>query len=94
MRVRNDAVEYKASSDGALYADGKTLVKFVASREHGFDQVVSGDYVIRGCIVDSLPPITSKPRIEVPYVPKTHWQSRDAIESKPQVNKSPSQPKR
>ena len=94
MRVHNGAVEYNTSRDDALYADGNTLIKFVAYREHGFDHAVSGDYVMRGCIVDALPPITTEPRIEVPYIPKTHWQSGNPIESKPQVNKAPIQPSR
>ncbi|MEP6907940.1 MAG: hypothetical protein ABI858_08190 [Pseudoxanthomonas sp.] len=70
MRLENGAVVYSASKDGALYADRGTRIKFVAYRNSGYDQALTGDYVMSGCLVDKLPPITTQPDFRAPRLPR------------------------
>lgn len=70
MRLEHGAVAYSASTDGALYADHGTRIKFVAYRNGGYDQALTGDYVMSGCLVDVRPSLVTRPDLRVPRLPK------------------------
>ncbi len=70
LRLEKGAVVYSAASDGALYADRGSRIKFVAYRNNGYGQALTGDYVISGCLVDTLPPIVTRPDLSAPHLPK------------------------
>jgi len=82
LRVDKGAVVYSASRDGALYADGNTRIKFVAYRNGGYDQALSGDYAITGCLVDSVPPRVTRPDMHLPRLPKKRLTPLEPVEMK------------
>lgn len=83
MRLVNDAVVWTASADGPLYADRGSRITFVAYRNSGTDRAVTGDYVIRGCLVEQLPLRITRPDIEVPRLPKKRLTPREPVEILP-----------
>jgi hypothetical protein len=82
LRVDNGSIVYSASHDGALYADGNTRIKFVAYRDGGEHRAMTGDYVMRGCLVDTVPPRLTKPDIRLPRLPKKRLTPLEPVETK------------
>jgi len=80
LRMENGAVVYSSSQDGALYADRGTRIKFVAYRNSGYDQALTGDYVMSGCLVDKLPARVTRPDIRVPRLPKKRLTPLEPVE--------------
>ena len=82
MRLVDDAIVWTADVDGPLYADRGTRIKFVAYRDDT-TQAVTGDYLFRGCLVDSVPRRVTRPDIDVPRLPKKRLTPREPVESLP-----------
>lgn len=83
MRLSNNAILWTAAADGALYADRGSRIKFVAYRSSGSDRAVTGDYVMRGCLLDRLPQLITRPDIDVPRLPKKRLTPREPVEMTP-----------
>ena len=83
MRLVNDSIVWTAAADGPLYADRGSRITFVAYRNSGKDRAVTGDYVMRGCLVDRLPQRITRPDIEVPRLPKKLLTPREPVEMTP-----------
>lgn len=67
---RGEAV-FRVAEDGPLYADGGgQTFKFVSYRASGYDRPARGTYVVRGCLLDRIPPWVTRPDIRVPRYPK------------------------
>ena len=83
MRLSNNAIIWTAAADGPLYADRGSRIKFVAYRNSGSDRAVTGDYVMRGCLLDRLPQLVTRPDIDVPRLPKKRLTPREPVEMTP-----------
>lgn len=82
MRRVGDEIVWTARTDGALYADRGTRIKFVAYRD-GTGQAITGDYLFRGCLVDSVPRRVTRPELDVPRLPKQRLTPREPVELVP-----------
>jgi hypothetical protein len=80
LRLENGAVVYNSSQDGALYADRGTRIKFVAYRNSGYDQALTGDYVMSGCLIDKLPALATVPDVRAPRLPKKRLTPLEPVE--------------
>ncbi|MET0815333.1 MAG: hypothetical protein ABWX88_09100 [Pseudoxanthomonas sp.] len=71
LRMHNGAAVFGVGEDGPLYADGGgQTFKFVSYRARGYDRPANGTYVVRGCLLDSIPTWVTKPDMRVPRYPK------------------------
>ena len=59
---------------------GGTRIKFVAYRNSGYDQALTGDYVMSGCLVDKLPALSTRPDIRAPRLPKKRLTPLEPVE--------------
>ena len=82
MRRVDDEIVWTAGVDGPLYADRGTRIKFVAYRD-GTGQAITGDYLFRGCLVDSVPRRVTRPDLDVPRLPKKRLTPREPVEMVP-----------
>jgi hypothetical protein len=80
LRLENGAVVYNSAQDGALYADRGSRIKFVAYRNGGYDQALTGDYVMSGCLVDKLPALSTLPDVRAPRLPKKRLTPLEPVE--------------
>jgi hypothetical protein len=80
LRLENGAVVYKSSQDGALYADRGSRIKFVAYRNRGYDQALTGDYEMSGCLIDKLPALSTWPDVRAPRLPKKRLTPLEPVE--------------
>lgn len=83
MRLSHNAIVWTAAADGPLYADRGSRIKFVAYRNSGSDRAVTGDYVMRGCLLDRLPQLITRPDLDVPRLPKKRLTPREPVEMTP-----------
>ncbi|MGO3127478.1 MAG: hypothetical protein ACTIJY_05360 [Luteimonas sp.] len=56
---------------------------FVAYRNTGIDRAVTGDYMIRGCLVEQPRLRITRPDIDVPRLPKKRLAPREPVEMMP-----------
>ena len=80
LRLENGAVVYHSAQDGALYADRGSRIKFVAYRNSGYDQALTGDYVMSGCLVDKPPALSTLPDVRAPRLPKKRLTPLEPVE--------------
>jgi hypothetical protein len=73
-------VVYNSAQDGVLYADRGSRIKFVAYRNGGYDQALTGDYVMSGCLVDKLPALSTLPDVRAPRLPKKRLTPLEPVE--------------
>jgi len=83
MRLVDDAIVWTAAADGPLHADRGSRIKFVAYRTGGSNREVTGDYLIRGCLVEQVPLRITRPDIDVPRLPKKRLTPREPVEMVP-----------
>ncbi len=82
MRRVDDEIVWTAGVDGPLYADRGTRIKFVAYRD-STGQTITGDYLFRGCLVDSVPRRVTRPDLDVPRLPKKRLTPLEPVEMVP-----------
>ena len=95
LRMHNGAAVHRVNQDGPLYADGggQTL-KFVSYRASGKGRAANGTYVIRGCLLDSIPKWLTIPDVRVPRYPKKVLTPREPVELWDGVRRPMPQPNR
>lgn len=69
MEMRSGKADYSAAQDGAIYADSNSWVKVVVYWNDHLDQRVTGEYVLRGCVVDRIPQRLRRPDSQLPRLP-------------------------
>jgi hypothetical protein len=69
MEMRSGKADYSAAQDGAIYADSNSWVTVVVYRNDQLDQHVTGEYVLRGCLVDRIPQRLRRPDSQLPRLP-------------------------
>jgi len=69
MRVETGVGRYSSGHDEPVYADRSSLVKIEINRSGGNSTAVTGDYDLRGCLVDGIPQRVQLPDHPLPRLP-------------------------
>lgn len=71
LRMHDGSAVFRVKDDGPLYADGGgQTFKFVSYRAQGHGHPANGTYVVRGCLLDTIPRWVTIPDVRVPRYPK------------------------